>query len=287
VLASRDRGWHRDRPAAGRVVTRADCFEYTHPPPVSRMSSTQDKRSNNVVRWILVAVALIALVVLMRFLPVARGVEALRQWVDGLGWAGMLVFGLAYSLAAILFVPGSALTLAAGAVFGLFWGTALVSVFSTLAAALAFLIARYFARSRVEGLAQHHPKFRAVDAAIGKRGWQIVALLRLSPAMPFSASNYLYGLTSVPFVPYVLASWIAMLPGTFMYVYLGHIGGVAASAAGGEAGGRTTGEYVLLAVGILATFIVTVYITKIARRALAEQSELAQVPEAASAGRAS
>jgi uncharacterized membrane protein YdjX (TVP38/TMEM64 family) len=248
------------------------------------MSSTRKKRSTNVARWILVAAVLVALIVLMRLLPVARGVEALRQWVDGLGWAGMLVFGLAYTLAAILFVPGSALTLAAGAIFGLFWGTALVSVFSTLAAALAFLIARYFARSKVEGLARRHAKFRAVDAAIGKHGWRIIALLRLSPAMPFSASNYLYGLTAVRFAPYVLASWIAMLPGTFMYVYLGHIGGVAASAAGGESGARTTGEYVLLAVGILATIVVTVYITRIARRALSDQAELAQVPEAASTG---
>jgi len=227
------------------------------------------------VRWISAAVIVLGLLAIVRALPVARGIELLRDRADGLGPPGMLVFGLAYVMAALLFVPGSALTLAAGAVFGPGWGTLVVSLASTSAAALAFLIARYFAREKVAALARKHPRFHAVDRAIGARGWRIVALLRLSPAMPFSAGNYLYGLTAVRFWPYVAASWLGMLPGTFLYVYLGHAGGAGLSAVGAErGGGRSAGEWAMLAVGLAATVVVTVYVTRVARRALREQGGL-------------
>jgi hypothetical protein len=115
-----------------------------------------------------------------------------------------------------------------------------------------------------------------VDRAIGEGGWRIVALLRLSPAVPFNLQNYLFGLTPVAFGAYVLTSWIAMLPGTFLYVYVGHVTGVA--VAGGRE--RTTAEWLLLAVGLLATVAVSVYITILARRKLAERTEI-EAPEPA------
>jgi uncharacterized membrane protein YdjX (TVP38/TMEM64 family) len=231
------------------------------------------------LRWGLLVVGVLAFAWLMQALPLARWVEGLRDWAQGLGGLGLVAFGAVYVVGALLFVPGSWLTLVAGAAFGLWQGTVVVSLASTAAAGVSFGIARYLARARVDELAQRNPRFRAVDRAIERGGWRVVALLRLSPAIPYSASNYLYGLTSVRFWPYLVASWAAMLPATFVYTYIGYIGHVAAESASGDR--RTPGEYALIVVGILATIVVTVYVTKLARRALAEESALdAESPSA-------
>jgi len=124
----------------------------------------------------------------------------------------------------VFFVPGSLITFGAGLAFGLWPGFPLVSMGATLGAAMAFLIARYFVRSRVQEAAKNNAKFAAMDEAIGKEGWKMVALLRLSPLLPFNLSNYLYGVTKIAFWPYLAASWVGMLPGTFLYVYLGAVG---------------------------------------------------------------
>ena len=204
-------------------------------------------------------------------LPVDRGVAALSATVEQMGPLGPVVFGIVYVIAAVLFIPGSALTLAAGGVFGLVTGVITVSLSSTTAAAVAFLIARYLARARIEEKVKSVPRFAAIDRAIGEGGAKIIALLRLSPAVPFSIGNYMFGLTAIGFWPYLIASWIFMLPGTVMYVYLGHVAKESlASAAGGESG-KTAGEWGLLVVGLLATVAVTVYVTRIARRALKQQ----------------
>lgn len=218
-----------------------------------------------------VAVLLACLIALTRLVPVDRAVQALQAGVDQLGPLGPAVFGGAYVLAGLLFVPGSALTIASGALFGLLWGTLIVSVSSTVTAALAFLIARHLARGSVQRAAQRNARFAAIDRAVGRGGWKIVALLRLSPAVPYSLGNYLYGLTSIRFWPYVLASWVCMLPGTFMYVYIGHLGAQGLQAASGASSAVGTGKAALLVAGLAATVVVTVYVTRLARRALAEQ----------------
>jgi uncharacterized membrane protein YdjX (TVP38/TMEM64 family) len=205
----------------------------------------------------------VGVILMVRLLPLENGVRWLTDWVNRLGIWGPIVFGLGYILAAILFVPGLALTLAAGAIFGLLWGTVIVSIASTIAAAIAFLIGRYLARGAIERQARRYPKFGAIDKAVGEGGWKIIALLRLSPAIPFSAGNYLFGLTAIRFWPYVLASWLFMLPGTFMYVYLGYLGRTSVAGAG-----RTSGQWALLIVGLLATIAVTVYVTYLARKAM-------------------
>lgn len=217
-------------------------------------------------KWIGAALAAGALFAAWRLLPVEDWLQRFQQWVEGLGAAGGFLFGLIYVVAALLFVPGSLLTLAAGVAFGMVWGTVIVSLSATLAAAAAFLIARYAARPRVEKLARRNQKFGAVDRAIEKNGWKVVALLRLSPVVPFSLSNYLYGLTAIRFLPYVLTSWLAMLPGTFLYVYLGSIG-----RGLGSGGRRTTGEWVLLGAGLAATAIVTVVLARVARKELKKE----------------
>ena len=235
---------------------------------------TLSLRSPALARWTSLIVIGVASIVMIRSLPFEQAIDRLQTTVGDLGPLGPIVFGLAYVVAALLFVPGSALTLASGALFGPLWGTVTVSVSSTTAAALAFLIARYLARDKVATQAAKFPKFAAIDEAIGQGGPKIVAMLRLSPAVPFSLGNYLYGLTSIRFWPYLLASWIFMLPGTFMYVYLGHVGQVGLSAAAGTQTKRTPAEWALLAVGLLATAAVTVYVTRLARKAIRERTHI-------------
>lgn len=234
------------------------------------MPENSSSRFAPAVRWISILLLIAAVLLLVRTLPMDQLKSALEVWVADLGFWGPLIFGLIYVVATVLLIPASVLTLAAGAVFGLGLGLVTVSLASTTGAACAFLIARYLARERVQRLAQRNDKFGAIDDAISEGGWRIVAMLRLSPAVPFGLQNYLYGLTRLRFVPYVLTSWIAMLPGTLLYVYLGLVAGSA--AAGG--GGRSPAEWALLVIGLLATLGVTIYITKLAQKQLAKRTEL-------------
>ncbi|XZE53455.1 VTT domain-containing protein [Planctomycetaceae bacterium SH139] len=214
--------------------------------------------------WLLIVASFLLLI---RTLPFDQLSVALKSWIGGLGMWGPVVLAAIYVVATVLFVPGTILTLAAGAIFGLTIGTATVSVGSTLGASAAFLIARYGAREKVAKMAQQNRHFAAIDRAIEEGGWKIVALLRLSPAIPFNVQNYLYGLTPVAFWPCAIASWLAMLPGTFLYVYIGHVTG--AAIAGDRE--RSAFEWGMLIVGLLATVVVTVYVTRLAKRKLNEQ----------------
>lgn len=220
-------------------------------------------------RLALVVVAALAAWALGRHLPVqdtlGAAVEASRARIAALGALGPPLFYAAYVVAALAFVPGSVLTLAAGSLFGPWLGTATVSAASTTAAALGFLLARGALRHRVERWAAARPRFRALEAALRAEGWKAVALLRLSPVVPFSLGNYLFGLTPVRFGPYVLASAAAMLPGTFLYVSLGAAG--AEAATGGD-----RARLALLGVGLAATLAVTLLLARSARRRLAAES---------------
>ncbi|VFQ83239.1 unnamed protein product [Cuscuta campestris] len=136
-----------------------------------------------------------------------------------------------------------------------------------MAASVAFLIARYFARDSILKLVEGNKKFLAIDRAIGENGFKIVTLLRLSPLLPFSLGNYLYGLTSVEFVPYVLGSWLGMLPGTWAYVSAGALGRAiiqdgSVSALGGGNGILTLGF------GLLFTVVAAAYVTRLAKDAI-------------------
>jgi uncharacterized membrane protein YdjX (TVP38/TMEM64 family) len=198
--------------------------------------------------------------------------EILRNslnWVEQIGVAGPVIFILIYIIACVLFIPGSALTLGAGAIFGVVRGSIFVSIASTLGATAAFLVGRYVARDWVARKIAQNEKFAAIDRAVGAEGWKIVGLTRLSPVFPFSLLNYAYGLTKVSLRDYILASWIGMMPGTIMYVYIGSLARI-----GVEAESTTTAQTVLKIVGLIATATVTVYVTKIARRALKSKADV-------------
>jgi uncharacterized membrane protein YdjX (TVP38/TMEM64 family) len=222
------------------------------------------------VPWAKLAFAALALAGLVAAGRLAGGrIDELRAWIDGLGAIAPLAFVGAYALGVVAFLPGAALTLAGGALFGVAKGTAIVFVAALLGSTLAFLIARYVARGFVEQRIAGNPQFAAIDGAIGQQGRRIVFLLRLSPVFPFSLGNYALGLTRVRLADYVMGA-AGMLPGTFLYVYIGSLAGDVAAAAGG--GGAGTGKTILAAIGVAATIVVTVLVTRIARRALAEAS---------------
>jgi len=225
--------------------------------------TTESRRAGR-LRGLLAILLLGGLAGAAAFLPLGELLDGVSQRVETLGPLGPVAFGLFYVVAALALVPGSAITLAVGALFGVVMGTVVVSLASTATAAIAFLLARTLLRSRVEGLARKSKAFRAVDEAIADGGWRIVGLLRLSPVVPFNALNYLLGLTAVPFVPAVLVSWIAMLPATVLFVYFGAIGRDVAAGAS-----RTPAEWALLGVGLTATLGVTVLLTRMARVRLA------------------
>jgi len=218
------------------------------------------------LRWASVLMIVSGVFLWISVLPMQEVGQFLGGWLESLGVWGPVVFAVIYVVATVLMIPGSALTLLAGAVFGLWIGTVAVSLGSTTGAALTFLIGRYLARDRVAGMLKGYPVFNAIDRAIGQGGWKVVLLLRLSPVVPFNVQNYLYGLTLIRFWPAVLASWIAMLPGTFLFVYLGYAGREAVSihAVGAGNSGQTT----LMVIGLIATLIVTLYITRLSARAV-------------------
>jgi len=216
------------------------------------------------VVWVSVVVGLVAAAWHFDAPALLRGA---LDAIVGLGPWGSVIFIVLYIAATVLFLPGSILTLGAGAVFGVVKGAVIVSVSATLGATAAFLVGRYVARDAIARKIEGNPKFKAIDLAVAREGWKIVGLTRLSPVFPFNLLNYAFGLTRVSLRDYVLASWIGMIPGTVMYVYLGSLAGDLASIGSGRAS-RTPAEWVLYGVGLLATVTVTLYVTRIARGAL-------------------
>jgi uncharacterized membrane protein YdjX (TVP38/TMEM64 family) len=210
-------------------------------------------------------------IVILALIARAGGAEIPRfaQWVNGLGFWGPIVFILGYAVAVVAFVPASILTLAAGAIFGIGLGVLYVFIAAVLGSAAAFLVARYLARGAIEGRLAGNARFAAIDRAVGAQGRKIVFLLRLSPVFPFTLLNYALGLTQVHFTDYMIAS-IGMLPGTLLYVYYGKLAGDVAALAGGAPVQKGAGYYAVLLLGLVATVLVTVVVTRTARRALRE-----------------
>ena len=200
------------------------------------------------------------------------------EWINSQGALGGVVFILLYIVATVGFLPGSILTLGAGVVFGVFLGSFYVFIGATIGATAAFLVGRYFARGWVANKIAGNQKFAAIDRAVGREGLKIVLLTRLSPVFPFNLLNYAYGLTGVSLKDYFFGS-IGMLPGTIMYVYLGSLAGNLATLGAGEQPGNPTVQWAIRIIGLIATVAVTLYVTKIAKKALDEEVSQNQVAD--------
>jgi len=154
----------------------------------------------------------------------AAALQAVSESVKSMGPLGALYFGAIYTVAEVLAIPAIPLTASAGYLFGVTEGTAIVLLSASIAASIGFLLGRTFLRSYVEKILDDKPEFKRIDRAIGKEGFKVILLLRLSPLFPFSLSNYLYGVTSVKFWPYFFGTMLGFAPGTLAYVYTGEIG---------------------------------------------------------------
>lgn len=237
--------------------------------PVPELSRERGlKGLGSALRWISALMLISGLLLCAGALPLESSLRRLSSFIDGAGPWGPILYGVTYSIATVAMVPGSILTFFAGVSFGLGVGTLTVSIASTAGAALSFLAARRLARKRISRLLEQRPYLTAIDKALEQGGWKTVALMRLSPAIPFNLQNYLWGLTPVRFLTYTLSSWIAMLPGTFLYVYLGYISREAAGAATGEEPLQAA-RWILQGAGLLATVVATIYVTRLARGQLA------------------
>ena len=211
-------------------------------------------------------------------LPAKELLSRFLELASGLGiWGAVLVIAF-YVVACLLFIPGSLVTLGVGFLYGVVWGTAIVSLGSTLGATAAFLAGRTLAREWITRKVATSARFKAVDRAVAQQGFKIVLLVRLSPLFPFNLMNYAFGLTRVRLRDYILASWIGMLPGTVMYVYLGSAAKSLADLAAGRIEGGA-GQKILFGVGLIVTVVVTILVTRIARRALQEAVAIPSEPE--------
>lgn len=219
------------------------------------------------------AILLIALVVMALgawFFFLQDHIGEAFDWVRAHGLIGALVVGAVYAVATVAMIPGSIATLAIGAIYGPWIGLAVVSPASVIGATAAFLLGRGVFRPAIEKKMSASAKFDSLQRAIAAQGFKILVLVRLSPIFPFALINYAFGLTRISLRNYVLGSFVGMLPGTLLYVYLGSaVGDVSQLVNDGvQDAGNSSDLFFYL--GLAATLVVTIVISKIAKQALAD-----------------
>ncbi|BAY30762.1 hypothetical protein NIES2107_26100 [Nostoc carneum NIES-2107] len=222
------------------------------------------------LKFLLLGCLVATVIIASQRLNIQEILHTLITSVNNLGYFGPIAFIAIYNLATLLFIPGSILTLKGGCLFGVFWGSIYVIIAATIGATLAFLIGRYISRDWVAQQLEKHPKFKAIDLAVAQAGWKIVLLTRLSPIFPFNLLNYAFGVTQVSLKDYILGS-LGIIPGTVMYVYIGSLAtnltmlNTSNHPSNPQA---QIGEWVIQILGLIATVAVTIYITKVAQKAL-------------------
>jgi uncharacterized membrane protein YdjX (TVP38/TMEM64 family) len=230
---------------------------------------------NKRILWVGAGLA-ITLLVLLLGRHVAAYVPVFSAWVESLGPYAPLVFILGYIVATVAFVPGSILTLAGGAMFGIVRGSAYVFIGASIGSICAFLVSRYVARGMLVRRFAHNRRFQAIDIATRREGRKIVFLLRLSPAVPFNAINYVLGLTNVRLRDYSVAC-VGMIPVIVLWAYYGRVIGDVAGAVSVKHISHGFGYWAMLVIGLIATVAATAVITRAAKRAL--HSSVQEFPE--------
>jgi uncharacterized membrane protein YdjX (TVP38/TMEM64 family) len=218
--------------------------------------------TRKILRALLVLLVLAAVVTALLWFKNTGLLDQALRWIKGLGPWAPLVFVVLYVATVVICMPAAILTAGGGFIFGMLGGSLYVLLAATIAANLNFLLGRHLARDWVSRKLQGNARFKALDDAVAREGWKIVALVRLAPVFPFSITSYAFGLTRVPLWEYFLANF-AMIPGTLMYVYFG-------SVARDLTEKVTTPPWIKWTVGAL-TVIAILYVTRFARRALAQR----------------
>jgi uncharacterized membrane protein YdjX (TVP38/TMEM64 family) len=231
-------------------------------------------KSHKFIKPVIAIVAIALLMISFRAFNVQELLRTMLTWVNEQGNTGTAIYCVIYVLACVFLVPGSILTLGAGVLFGVVKGSIIVSIASTTGATAAFIAGRYLARKWVASKVDGNTRFKAIDEAVADEGWKIVGLTRLSPVFPFNLLNYAFGLTKVSIKDYIIASWIGMMPGTIMYVYMGSLAGDLASIGATSDNGKSSLQWGLTITGFIATIVVTVLITKIAKKSLSTRMDI-------------
>ena len=236
------------------------------------MTTTDSISKKSSLKFVIIALAVTAIVAGILLLPLRQYLVNVLEWTQNLGAWGPIFVALFYVVACLFLLPGSVLTIGAGFLFGVPVGLVSAWMGATLGACAAFLLGRTLARDWVARKVSGNPKFTAVDEAVAREGFKIVLLLRLSPVFPFNFLNYALGLTKVSFGKYGLASFIGMLPGGLMYVYLGSVARSLADVAAGKVQGGWAGQ-VFFWLGLAATIVVAIFVTRLARKSLRETEQ--------------
>lgn len=239
-----------------------------------KQSESGPGKSGKVVKGFLVFAAVVVLSIAAYLFDLQQMLQETLEWIERAGPGGMIAYFLLYIIATVFMVPGTILTLGAGVVFGVVRGSILVSLSSTAGAMTAFIVGRYMLRGKIAAKIESKATFRSMDAAVGREGWKIVGLARLSPVFPFNVLNYAFSLTRIKLRDYVLASWIGMIPGTILYVYIGSLAGSLAKLGTHKPEHiRSAAEWIIYIVGLIATAGVTIILTRIAKRSLKQQMQ--------------
>lgn len=241
------------------------------------MSSGRARQIRMWARLGFAAFAVAGLVVLARQLGLQQGLQKILGWINEMGPWAPVAYIIFYIVACVFAIPGSILTLGGGVLFNVLRGTLYVSIGATLGATAAFLVGRYLLRSWIVRKLGSNVRFQALDEAVAREGWKIVVLVRLCPIFPFPVINYGFGITRVSLKEYVLASWLGMLPAMIMLTYIGSLAGSLAKLGAGAGRTRTPIEWGFYGIGLVATIVLTIYITRIAKRALDEKTGLNQI----------
>ncbi|PMB39522.1 TVP38/TMEM64 family protein [Fischerella thermalis CCMEE 5330] len=224
------------------------------------------------LKLVLLSCLAVSLIIAVKQLNIQGWLQTSITWIESLGSWGAIAFIIIYNIATLLFIPGSLLTLKGGCLFGVVWGSIYVLIAATIGATFAFIIGRYLTRDWVCRQLEKHPKFKAIDQAVAKQGFKIVFLTRLSPIFPFNLLNYVFGITQVSLKDYILGS-IGMIPGTVMYVYIGSLATDLAMISTHHqptTAETEIGKWLIQIIGLIATVLVTIYVTRIAQKALQE-----------------
>ena len=221
--------------------------------------------------WSIAASVLFVAVVLgvLIYFDTHQQVLQLLEWLDAQGAWGPLLFILVMMLVVVLLLPGVMFTTGAGFVFGVVEGTVYVVLGTTLGATLAFLIARYLFGARAARFILAHARLKLVSEELTPQDWKIVLLTRLVPFFPFKLSNYFFGLTRFSLRGFVLGSFVGIVPFSLHNVYLGSIAADIATL-GARSAERTPLEWAFYGAGLLATIVAVIYLSRLARRALAK-----------------
>ncbi|HYI09186.1 MAG TPA: TVP38/TMEM64 family protein [Thermoanaerobaculia bacterium] len=212
-----------------------------------------------IAKIVAIALVLAAFVVAVRMLPVGDWLESFKTWVQGQGAMGFVLYILVYAVCCVFLVPGLALTLGSGAIFGVLAGSLVNLTGATIGATLAFVLARTVLRKRVERTTANNAKFRALDRAITREGTKILWLVRLSGFPPFTWVNYAFGLTGIRLLPYVVITFLGIIPGTIAFTYAGAAGAAALTGSGNR---------IALIVTAVGAVLVSAFIARIATKAI-------------------